>query len=226
MTNINFLCWNVDGIISYTPYLNHCLSNFDVHICGISEHWLREDNLNFLQTIDSNYTVTAKPVPAHNPFLYRSTVRGGVALMVHISFSLLSGIDTQSSRIVGAEIKISEQEIIFCFAVYLPASSRPFEVFSDHLEILETLVTVYSKRGRVIILGDCSVTVCGPRYQTNRDRRTDAFGSLLTRLDMISVHVQTICQCDLHTFFPVTNNSTAIDHIIIDSSVLDTLPSF
>lgn len=201
MTNINFLCWNVDGIMSSTPYLTHCLSNFDVHICGISEHWLREYNLNFLQTIDSNYTVIAKPVPDYNPFLYRNTVRGGVALMVHKSISLLSEIDTQSSRIVGAEIKISEQEIIFCFAVYLPASSRPFEVFNDHLEILETLVTVYSKRGRVIILGDCNVKVCGPRYQINQDRRTDAFGSLLTRLDMISVHVQNICQCDVNTFF-------------------------
>ena len=213
------MCWNTDGIMSSTPYLLDCFKTYNVHVCGISEHWLREYNLNFLSTIDSDYVAIAKAVPEVNPYMYRSSIRGGVAMLVHKSITVLSTIETDSNRIVGAELQLADGNVVSCFSVYMPSASRPIEVFNDQLEILETLISVYSKIGRVIVLGDMNVKIRGPKYQFSSNRRTELFSSFLRRVDMLSANVQNSCSGPVHTFYPVTGNSTAIDHILIQNDI-------
>ena len=221
MNNLNLMCWNTDGIMSSTPYLLECLKTFKVHVCGISEHWLREYNLNFLNTIDSDYIAIAKAVPEANPYIYRNSIRGGVAILVHKSITVLNTIETDSSRIVGVEMQLADGNVVSCFSVYMPASSRPIEVFNDQLEMLETLISVYSKRGRVLVLGDMNVKIRGPRYKFTSDRRTELFASFLRRADMVSANVQSLCSGPVHTFYPTTGNSTTIDHILIQNDISD-----
>jgi hypothetical protein len=54
-----------DQCLNGTPYLNQSFSNFDVHVCGISEH-----SVHYKQLYNGNYTVITKPEPAPNLLLF------------------------------------------------------------------------------------------------------------------------------------------------------------
>ena len=43
--------WNVSGIISSAPYLQKLLHEKYFFICGISEHWLYENNVHFFNSV-------------------------------------------------------------------------------------------------------------------------------------------------------------------------------
>ena len=211
---INFMNWNVGGIMSAVPYLLECFEKFQIHICGLSEHWLRQFNINFLYSIDNRYNVICKPVPENTPFNYRCSIRSGVALFIHKSMKLINEINTDSDRIVGAEIEIANGKMIYCFAAYLPASSKPFGSYLECLEILEDLCTVYSDRGDVFVLADLNAKVKGPRYDFVHNDRTAALESSLMRINMKSAHVQTNSEGPVCTFFPTTeSHASAIEYV-------------
>ena len=52
---LNILTWNASGIMSGSVYLSNILDQTDVDICGVSGHWLYNNNLYFLQSINSKY---------------------------------------------------------------------------------------------------------------------------------------------------------------------------
>ena len=71
--------WNVSGIISSAPYLQKLLHEKDIFICGISEHWLYENNV--LNSVFSDYnhlTICDKDLSL--PSNHR-VGNGGVALL-------------------------------------------------------------------------------------------------------------------------------------------------
>jgi len=73
--------WNVSGIISSAPYLEKLLHEKDIFICGISEHWLYENNVHFLNSVFANYnhlTICDKDL---NMPSKRRVGKGGVALL-------------------------------------------------------------------------------------------------------------------------------------------------
>ena len=45
--NLNVLTWNVTGVMSTASYLCDILTDGNIDICGISEHWLLPNNLHF-----------------------------------------------------------------------------------------------------------------------------------------------------------------------------------
>ena len=83
MSSLNLMSWNASGIFSSGSYLCDTLQNKKVDICEISEHWLRETDLHFLDDLNSSYkchSVCDRDLVAP----CRSTVRkGGVALLWH-----------------------------------------------------------------------------------------------------------------------------------------------
>lgn len=104
MMHIDFLCWSMNG----TPYLNQSFSNFDIHVCGISEH-----SVLYKQLYNGNYTVITKPEPAPNLLLFVCAYIQ--ELMVHDKcIFLLNENDSRRSRIVGRKLIYPlEQEILF-----------------------------------------------------------------------------------------------------------------
>ena len=79
--------WNATGIMSSASYLSSFLDRNEVHIIGISEHWLFNHNMHFLDSINSEYTGFGI---ADNSLLFnncRNTGKGGVALLWHKSMS-------------------------------------------------------------------------------------------------------------------------------------------
>ena len=47
--------WNATGIMSSASYINSLFDKRHIHILGLSEHWLFNHNLHFLDSINSNY---------------------------------------------------------------------------------------------------------------------------------------------------------------------------
>ena len=79
---INIMCWNCRGVMSGTPYLVKCLNKYDIDVCRISEHRLREYNSNFLNTIDPNYMAFTTCATERDPSVYRIINKGGVSLLI------------------------------------------------------------------------------------------------------------------------------------------------
>jgi len=81
LLGINLITWNVTGIMSSAAFLSQVLTECDIDICGLSEHWLLPHNVHFMDNLstDSNHHTLKATILSAN--LY-----GEVAL-------LLCGID-------------------------------------------------------------------------------------------------------------------------------------
>ena len=47
LNQINIMTWNATGIMSSASYLVNTLNDKAIDVCGISEHWLYDENLHF-----------------------------------------------------------------------------------------------------------------------------------------------------------------------------------
>ena len=156
-----------------------------------SRQWLKQ-NKSFLKTIDSYIHLFLKSVDIA-PTKLRSSVRGGVALLVfNAILPYMEEINVDSKRIVDIKLSLPSSEPLFIFSVYMPASSLPFEIFSETLELLEELYDSYKELGTVIVMGDMNTVTKfhGPRYPCKLDKRSLALTQVLDSNRPISLHIQ------------------------------------
>ena len=214
--------WNCRGVMLVTPYLVNCLLKYNVDICDISEHHLRLYNSEFLNTIDSHYTAFTKCATERDPAVYRNVNRGGVALLVHKKLiHCTSLLETDSGRIIGAEVVLSDSTIIYVLCVYLPSSNLSDDLFHEYLDMLEELYIACSLRGTVVIIGDMNVKIAGPKYVFLNDKRSDMFKTFISKHNLLSVNVQPFCKGPVHTHESYTGRpSSAIDHILVPDELI------
>ncbi|CAC5389436.1 unnamed protein product [Mytilus coruscus] len=139
----------------------------------------------------------------------------------------VESIDIDDTRITGIEIHTIHSENIYCFCVYLPASSKPFEHFRIYVERLYDIYMIYSQLGTVIILGDINAKVNGPRSLNSvRDKRSETFAKFLDELRLVSLHLQSFGEGNTFTFQSYESGpSTAIDHILISKDNISLVDS-
>ena len=53
------MTWNASGIMSSASYLSNTLKQFDIDICGVSEHWLYQKDFHFLDSVHKSYNHAA-----------------------------------------------------------------------------------------------------------------------------------------------------------------------
>lgn len=53
--DLNVLSWNATGIMTGIPYLCFLLSSLMITVCGLSEHWLLDENSYIVNAIDPDY---------------------------------------------------------------------------------------------------------------------------------------------------------------------------
>ena len=53
--SLKVITWNVTGVMSSASYLCDILTQGEIDICGISEHWLLPSNKHFLGCLSSDY---------------------------------------------------------------------------------------------------------------------------------------------------------------------------
>ena len=80
---LNICTWNATGIMSSATYLSNSLKYRNVDICGISEHWLYEKDLHFLNQIDNYYNSYAVSDNDLKLPGRRRVGKGGVAILWH-----------------------------------------------------------------------------------------------------------------------------------------------
>ncbi|CAC5393640.1 unnamed protein product [Mytilus coruscus] len=141
--------------MSSVPYLVECLKVHNVDICALQEHWLQRHCVNVLDNIDSTYvSVNPKCVDDSYPEAFKIRMEECEFIVKFSIVKYVDSIDIDDTRKTGIEIHTIHSESIYCFCVYLPASSKPFEHFRLYIERLYDIYMIYSQLKPVIILGD------------------------------------------------------------------------
>ena len=168
------MTWNATGIMSSSSYLSDCFLSKNIDICGLSEHWLYEKDLIFLNQINSNYNCHAvSDFDLRFPGR-RRVGKGGVALLWHKRLdSIITPLSFEDDRIIGLQIEISPSFYVYVFQTYFPCSNHPIAEFLGYIDKLENLLGLYADKGLVAIMGDLNANLLHSQsvsMQNNRSR--------------------------------------------------------
>ena len=146
--NLKLCTWNVTGIMSSASYLCDLLTDGEIDICGISEHWLPLDNLFFIDTIISDYDYFAVCDESVNLYGSQKMNKGGVAFLWRDTLAnCIVPLELNDDWIIGIKLQISPSDYIFIFQVYLPCVNYSNDVYSEFISKLYDLYCIYSERG-------------------------------------------------------------------------------
>ncbi len=211
-TELNLLTWNATGIMPCISYLRNLLNQHKVHICGISEHWLFEKDLKFLETVSPDYMSYGVSDSDLRLPLFRKVGKGGVALLWHRDIDdLINIIDVQDDRIVGLHISGLKDGDLYVFQVYLPSRNHPIAEFTDYVDKLWNIVHQYNSCGTVLIMGDFNC-----RFdQQSRDSREASAVELTSENDLQVVTLTDRCTGSAHSFVSYDDiHCSLIDHVL------------
>ncbi|WAR16321.1 LOW QUALITY PROTEIN: hypothetical protein MAR_030915 [Mya arenaria] len=173
------MIWNVTGIFSSSSYLSDVLIEKNVHICGLSEHWLYPHNLDFLNALSMNYNVYAKCDKDLCVTSAKGAGKGGVALLWHKQLDhVVSSLSIDDDRLIGVQHQQSPLQYMYFIQVYLPCSNHTSLILRDYID------KFYSQWGTVVFLGDFNAKYTADSPVT-RDR---LLYSLLCDTNMHSTH--------------------------------------
>ena len=158
--DIKLLTWNVTGIMSSASYLSDLLSDGNIDICGISEHWLTTSNLFFLGSISNDYDYFGTCDKTINLYGRQRVNKGGVALLWRKYLSdYIVPLDIDDDRIIGIQLQLSKSEYMFIFQVYLPCVNYNCDAYTECIAKLYELYCTYSDKGTPIFMGDFNASV-------------------------------------------------------------------
>ena len=211
------MTWNVTGIMSSSSYLSDALNEHSIDFCGISEHWLYSKDLHFLDKINSNYISYASSDRDLLLPVYRKVGKGGVALLWNRKLnSCVTTLDSNSDRIIGIQIKYSQESYMYLFQVYLPSRNHVLDVYKNCVEELENILSMYSDKGIVIIMGDMNAQIFPRAFASRIDSRDKFFRDFIEYNNMVSVSSMDIRTGPNSTFVSFDGKSEShIDHILV-----------
>ena len=135
--NFNIATWNVTGIMCSSSYLCDLLRVRSIDIAGVSEHWLNEKNVHFLNSIDTLYKSVAACSSKGDCYFSKNTAQGGVAIFWHRKIDhMVVPLSTDYDRIIGIQVELSPSQFIFIIQVYMPSSNHPMSYYRDTLDKL------------------------------------------------------------------------------------------
>ena len=221
------MTWNATGIMSSSSYLSDALNEHSVDFCGISEHWLYNKDLHFLDKINNNYISHATSdkdllLPVH-----RKVGKGGVALLWNRKLdSYVTTLDKNSDRIIGIQIKYSPHSYMYLFQVYLPSRSHVLDVYKTCIEELENILSMYMCKGIVIIMGDMNAQIFPRAHSCRIDGRDQYFLDFIEYNNIVSVSSLDIRTGPNTTFVSFDGKSEShIDHILVPYEKCDLISS-
>ena len=202
------MTWNATGVMSSCTYLCEALNEYSVDICGIAEHWLYEQNLHFLNAIDNKYCSHAVSdfsllLPSN-----RKVGKGGVAILWKRALNnIITPLDINDDRIIGIQVQINPETIMFIFQVYIPCGNHGTEVFKRYIEKLENIIFNFSQRGLIIVMGDMNADV------DTGTRRKAYFSDMLRRNNLYSINRTMLGNLCTNVNYN-GNVASVIDHIL------------
>ncbi|MES9884072.1 MAG: reverse transcriptase family protein [Sedimenticola sp.] len=219
------MTWNATGIMSSSSYLCDVLTNESVDVCGVSEHWLFEYNIHFMNGINSNYISIAKSDSDLSTPSCRRIGKGGVGLLWKRQYdACITPIDIDDDRIIGIQFEVSKSVYMYIFQIYLPCSNHPISTYRDYLDSIHALVCMYKERGVVIMMGDYNAHLNGSCFIKPLDSRGRDLSNFLVVNNLVSVNTLDVCVGAESTFVSYDESyESLIDHIVIGAERLDTV---
>lgn len=219
------MTWNATGIMSSSSYLCDVLNHQSVDVCGISEHWLYEYNMHFMNHINSNYVTHAKADADLKTTGTRRVGKGGVALMWKRQIDqYITPLDIDDDKIVGIQYEVAKYVYMYIFQVYLPCSNHPIQEFRDYLDSLHALLSIYNEKGIVIMMGDYNAHLNGLILTKPLDNRGRDMMKFLNENNLVAINILDTCVGAASTFVSYDGSSESmIDHIILCAESYDTV---
>lgn len=215
-TDINIMSWNATGIMSSASYLCNSLKVKQIDICGISEHWLYEKDLVFLDQIDSNYKSHAvSDFDLMSPGRIR-VGKGGVAILWHRKLdNSVTALSFDDDKIIGIKFEINPLTYVYFFQIYLPCINHSFEIFQDYIDHLNNILGLYSDKGLVVIMGDVNANILSAKFRKDLNNRSRYVLKFLNENNLVSVNTLDICTGARSSFVSYDNTcESIIDHIL------------
>ncbi len=126
------MTWNSTGIMSGLPYLDSELTNRNIDICGISEHWLLPENSCILNSFNINYCSSVVTSVTHR-LNNRRIGKGGVAFLWHKRLNAAIETFEMNDRIIVLKLSLPNSNL-YVIQVYLPTTRYPLSVFKDYVD--------------------------------------------------------------------------------------------
>ncbi|MCG8048788.1 MAG: reverse transcriptase family protein [Candidatus Thiodiazotropha taylori] len=203
--------------MSSATYLCDCLYHKNIDICGISEHWLYEKDLHFLNQIDNSYNYHAVADFDLKRPSKRRVGKGGVAILWHRRFdSFMYPLSLDDDRIIGVKLEMGTGLCIYFFQVYLPCANHPIEVFKEYFERLQNILYLYAEHGMVVLMGDFNTYLPEVSFRDRPDNRSICFQTFLQENNLFSVNTSELCTGANSTFVTYDGrHESLIDYILI-----------
>lgn len=223
--DLKLLSWNASGMMSSASYLGSILHKKNIDICGISEHWLYNRNIHFLQSVSSRYRYFAAADRDLDKPSRRKVGKGGVALFWRQELDrFVSVLDIDDDRILGIQIQISPVCYVYVIQVYLPSSNHCMQEFEDYMLKLQDIYSSFSDKGTLIIMGDFNAHQNGYNFVKRYDRRSVMLRNFLACNNLASVNTLPNCTGASATFVSYCGDfKSTIDHIVVPVESLDLL---
>lgn len=146
--------------------LSEMLNGLTIDFAFITEHKLLPHSMLFLDSIDPAYIHFASCDNSHDNYESLRCGKGGTAILYHSKWrQYISRIETNSDKITALELKCPFNAPLYMFCVYLPASSS-IDEYRIAISDLQSLITFYYTRGKVIIAGDMNAHVLSGPFTT------------------------------------------------------------
>ena len=221
--HLNLMTWNATGMMSSSSYIVDILTYKKVDILGISEHWLREIDLHFLDQLHSSYksfSVCDSDLCFSNA---KSVRKGGVAILYNIKHSnRICSLDLNDDRIIGIQFQCSDELFMYIFQVYLPSANHSVCKYKEYIEKLSDIAQIYSDKGVVLFMGDINAHISSNRFSKLIDNRGKMLLSFMSDFNLISANVLDICSGARSSFMSYNGQyESLIDHMIMPCEIQD-----
>ena len=104
--------------------------------------------------------------------------------------------------------------------MYMPSKNHSIYKYRDYLESLSDVVSLYSNKGQVVIMGDINANVSSSRFVKPLDDRGVCFTNLMRSENLVSINTLDIC-LGANTTYVSPNGQSLIDHIIMPIEKVD-----
>ena len=151
----------------------------------------------------------------------RKVGKGGVALLWHKKCdNKITVLPIESDRIIGVQYEMSSNCFLYIIQVYLPSKNHSIFNYREQIEILSDIVSLYSNKGQVVLMGDINANLSSSRFVKPLDDRGLCFTRYMYSENLVSINTLDCC-LGANTTYVSPNGQSLIDHIIVPIEKID-----
>ena len=185
----------------------------------LSEHWLYEDELSFLDSLNDNFSVISCTSADNNIRERWKRGQGGVALFLKKTLKVRE-IQTASDRLASVSLKIGNITFVIV-AVYLPSRNNDLKEYMKTLDTLKQFCVRHKSCGtKLLLLGDFNAHIKEDKLSQDWNNRGKRLQTFLSKMNLVAVNLSPWCENPQFTYLSNTGNSI-VDYIFVGNDVIE-----